>query len=157
MSTPPPPLVSQFNNNGAAVGGVAIGVFDPASGQFVAMTQPLAAGGNITEYQTDIAAGAALSASVELDRRTLVGIIMPAAWTAAVLTMQASGDGSTWHDIYDELGNESTLQVAAGRAVRVHPAFTRGWAYLRLRSGTGAAPVNQVAAVTLTVLVEYLP
>ena len=49
----------------------------------------------ITLNSALIAAGTALSGPVPLGALTLVGISMPAAWTAAPLTFQVSPDGVT--------------------------------------------------------------
>jgi hypothetical protein len=84
--------------------------------------------------------GAASSASA-----TFLGVDLPAAWTAAVLTLQASRDGVTWLDVYDRFGAEVTLQAAASRRVVVEPSVVLGVEYLRVRSGTAGAPVNQGA------------
>ncbi len=86
------------------------------------------------------AAGAASSASA-----TLIGVQLPGAWTAAVLTLQASRDGATWVDVFDRFGGEVTLQAAASRRVVIEPSVIAGVEYLRVRSGTSAAPVNQAA------------
>lgn len=87
-----------------------------------------------------VAVGAASSASA-----TLLAVQMPAAWTAAVLTLQASRDGATWVDVYDRFGAEVTLQAASSRRIVVEPSLIAGVEYLRLRSGTAASPVNQGA------------
>ena len=40
-----------------------------------------------------IGTGASLSQQIDLGAMTLVGIVMPASWTAAGLTFQVSADG----------------------------------------------------------------
>jgi hypothetical protein len=87
-----------------------------------------------------VATGAATSASA-----TLLAVQLPAAWTAAVLTLQASRDGAVWVDLYDRFGAEVTLQAAASRRVLVEPSLVAGVEFLRVRSGTAATPVNQGA------------
>ena len=75
-------------------------------------------------------------------------LLLPAAWTDAPLTLQGSlddGEPAAWADLYDHLGNEVVLTVAAGRALTLPPTLLLGWRWLRLRSGLGAAPVNQAA------------
>jgi hypothetical protein len=52
---------------------------------------------------------------------------------------------SQWSDIYDHLGNEVVLTVAAARALTLPPTMLLGWPWLRLRSGLASAPVNQAA------------
>ncbi len=104
-----------------------------------------------------IAESAALSAALDLGGfrgQQIIGIEMPAAWTAAALTFQVSGDGTNYHDLYDDAGNELSFTVAASRMV----SFTEDkrsilsrWRYIKLRSGTTGTPVNQDAARTLRV------
>ncbi len=94
-----------------------------------------------------VATGAPSSASA-----TLLAVQLPAAWTAAVLTLQASRDGVVWADVYDRFGAEVTLQAAADRRVVVEPSLIAGVEFLRIRSGTTAAPVNQAAARDVVLL-----
>jgi hypothetical protein len=87
----------------------------------------------------------------------LVGIVSPAAWTAAALTFQASHDGVTFANLYDSDGAEITIAsgsipAAASRFI----AFTSdliaklaGIRHLKLRSGVAALAVQQAATRTL--------
>ncbi len=74
---------------------------------------------------------------------------MPAAWTAATITFQVSMDGITYTDLYDSLGSEISVAVAANHGVALDVTLFAGWEFFKVRSGTGAAPVNQVAAASL--------
>ena len=47
-----------------------------------------------------IAGGTSLSSGLNLGGRVLTGVFMPASWTAANLTFQASYDGVTFYDMY---------------------------------------------------------
>lgn len=100
-----------------------------------------------------IASGQSLSGIVALDGLVLVGIKMPAAWTAASLTFQASDDDDdTFTDMYSVDGVEVTAQTAASRWLIIDPADFASVRFLRVRSGTGATPVNQAAARVLTLI-----
>lgn len=101
-----------------------------------------------------IAAGQSLSGEVDIGSAyTLVGIWMPAAWTAASLTFQVSPDGgTTWLEHYNAAGIETIVTVAAGQYVALDPALWRGVSALKIRSGTSASPVNQVAQATLNLV-----
>jgi len=105
---------------------------------------------------TTIASGAALSGPINLGAKVLCAIIMPAAWTAAALTFQASDDGgNTWYSVYDDQGNEVTIASAAVNAssrISMDPSNFAGIDFIKIRSGTTAAPVNQGAACTLTLV-----
>jgi hypothetical protein len=101
----------------------------------------------ITLQPATIANGASLSGAVAMGPLTLVGISMPATWTAAVLTFQVSPDGgTTWQELYDDSGSEVTFQAAGGRYISIqnYPSYLwRGINMVKVRSGTSAAPVNQ--------------
>lgn len=102
-----------------------------------------------------IANGASLSDAVQLDGSALVGIVMPATWTAANLTIQASHNDSTYNNVYDELGTEKTIVAAASRYISLNPADFAGSDSIKVRSGTAGTPVNQAAA--RSVILVLLP
>lgn len=106
--------------------------------------------------QATIASGTSLSAGVPLGAKTLVGIAMPAVWTAAGLSFQASVDGTTWLDMYDGTGSEKVLSVAANRLVTLDPAEWASFNYLKVRSGTAAVGVNQGADRIVTLMVRSI-
>lgn len=101
-----------------------------------------------------ILSGASLSAAIDLAEQRLHRIAMPAAWTAAGLTFQVSADGVTFNDLYNEAGEYALTSsvVGASRSIVVDQAIFYGIRYLKVRSGTGAAAVNQGADRTLTLV-----
>lgn len=104
--------------------------------------------------QTKIANGASLSAFIDLQDHELVAIVWPAAWTAAVLTLQSSLDGATYFDVVDAAGTEVSFPTQTSKHMLVDPtkpAYGLG-RFIKLRSGTSAAPVNQAAERTIGVL-----
>ena len=113
--------------------------------------------GSITAVNVVIANGASLSATVALGSgvRQLVGIQMPAAWTAASLTFAVSSDDATFVPLYWD-GSEYTVAAAGGAAaslgVSLEPSAFASWPFVRIRSGTVGTPVNQGAERTLVVL-----
>ncbi len=109
----------------------------------------------ITLNPATILAGASLSGPVPLGALTLVGISMPLVWTAASLTFQVSPDGVTWQELYDGAGNEVTIVAAAGVFIipLVIPSYDwRGVNLVQVRSGSLAAPVNQVATAIINIV-----
>jgi hypothetical protein len=110
----------------------------------------------INSTSVTIANGAALSNAVKLSGATLLGIEMPAAWTAAGLTFQHSIDGVTYTDLYDGAGAEVSLTVVAAHYVFLPPANWSGIVYLKVRSGTGGTPVNQGAERVLKLVCKEL-
>lgn len=102
-----------------------------------------------------IANGASQSNVVDLEGGALVGINMPAAWTAANLTFLSSEykDG-TFDPVYDTAGTEVTVTAAASRNINISPDGFRGMRYMKIRSGTSGTPVNQGAERIIVVLIS---
>jgi hypothetical protein len=110
-------------------------------------TQPVELmGSNVTQQTVIIANDASLSALIDLGGLTLVGIHMPALWTAANLTFQVSEDGITYDNLYDRFGNEIVYIAGAARVIILSPAEWVGIRFVKIRSGIAATPVNQGAA-----------
>jgi len=103
-----------------------------------------------------IANGASLSGALDLDGRTPVALLMPAAWTAADVTFQESFDNSTFYNVFTTAGGELTLTVDVDQAIIIDPVNLAGARYLKVRSGTAAAAQNQGAARTIGVVVREL-
>lgn len=105
-------------------------------------------------FSVTIASGDSLSAAIDLGTRVLSRIEFPAAWTAANVTFQVSTDGVTYLDLFNE-GGEISLQAGANRSITLE-----GWSwifvrYLKIRSGTSAAPIAQAAARTINLFSGY--
>ena len=109
-----------------------------------------------TTTTATIANGQSLSGAVNLSGFTLIGIDMPASWTTANLTLQASIDNSTWDNVFDSLGTEVTITAAASRFILLNPADFVSVRYLKVRSGTSGTPVNQGGARTITLIVRAI-
>lgn len=94
-----------------------------------------------------------MAAGLDLGIGKLVGIAMPAAWTAADLTLQ-SGNATmdVWRDVYTSFGTEYLIKVAANRRVIIPFADVLGLQRIKIRSGTGAAAVAQAADRILTLV-----
>jgi hypothetical protein len=106
-----------------------------------------------------IANAASLSNALDLTGGRLVAISLPAAWTAANLTLQASADGGvTFQDVYDKAGTEVTITVGGANRYIVLDSNTidalDGIRFIKLRSGTTAVPVAQGAQRDLIVFVK---
>lgn len=107
-----------------------------------------------------IANAASLSDAQDLGNARLAAIAMPAAWTTAGLTFQASADGTTYYDLYasDNLGTaaEYLIGAAASEVISVPIGDFAGLRYLKVRSGTTGTPVAQGAARILTLILAVL-
>jgi len=98
-----------------------------------------------------------LSTAVDIGAAKYMGIIMPATWTAAVLTFKVSSTlAGTYTDLYDETGTEVSISVAQGKAYTFNIATWKlaPWRFIKFRSGTTGAPVDQTAVRTLTVVLK---
>ena len=104
---------------------------------------------------TTIISGASLGAAVDLLGGRLVAVAMPPAWTAASLTLQASVDGLNYYNVYDDGGTEVLIVGAANRHI-VFDALNNveGVRWVKVRSGTAAAAVNQGGTRTITLTVR---
>lgn len=109
------------------------------------------------------------SGEVDLGEHNLVALWMPAGWAGTAITFQSkdhrqpeAGDVSvddleTWKDVYDDAGTEVSITVAANRVVvigTVTKAAIGALRYLRVRSGTAAAPVNQSPTRVVKLIVK---
>lgn len=105
-----------------------------------------------------IPAGQSVSEEIDVSDSVIVGIVMPDTWTAANITFLAAarddqnGAPATFVPIHDAAGTELSVTTAANRMVSIAPDATRPARRIKLRSGTTATPVNQLAARTLIVV-----
>lgn len=108
-----------------------------------------------------IAAGASLSAEADIGNKVLVGIVLPANWSAAGggLTFQASIDGGvTLNEVTTLAGAAYTVNYAAagGAYIAVDPNTLRGISSFKIRSGTVGSPVNQANQVTMQLVTRLV-
>jgi len=117
-------------------------------------------------YADCLIANAASLQTGEVDVRShdIVGIEMPAAWTAASITFQgcfrndgASGTAltETFQNVFDGAGAELTITTLVSQYVVLTQAqqfATRGLARIKIRSGTSGVAVNQGAARTVRLI-----
>jgi hypothetical protein len=139
---------------------LATGV-DGAVGDVVSSSNPLPVVNvtNATSVTLTIASGASVSGSLDTANTDLIGFLSPAAWTTAGLTLEVSIDNSSWlATVFDSFGIAINYysSLTASAAYNVDFANLLPFRYVRFRSGTGAAPVNQAAARTFTALVRPL-
>ena len=90
----------------------------------------------------DVSEDASNSTGVQCDGLLLSGIVFPAAMTGSNITFDFALDNSTWADVKETDGTDTSYTVSAGDVLRVDPS---GWAfasngYIRVTSnGTEAA------------------
>ena len=110
---------------------------------------------NFKSFATTIASGASQSSVIDTEGMTLGAIKMPAAWTAAAITLMGcdTADG-TFLPIYKDDGTEYSLTVAVDTIVAVDGAAMAlaPVRFIKLRSGVAATPVNQGGDRSLVLL-----
>jgi hypothetical protein len=100
-----------------------------------------------------IANGASQSDAIDITDQAIVGIAIPAGWTAADITfLAASHDAGAYQPVYDQAGTE--LKITTGGAARYFAldGIKFRFRLVKLRSGTAAAAVNQGAERIIEVL-----
>ena len=116
----------------------------------------------VSNITATIAAGQSLSAEVDIGNQSLVGIILPANWTAAGLSLQVSPDGgTTWAELWTVAGapyavGTVTIPSSTPVYIAIDPTTLRGALSLKIRSGTQASPVNQTNLVSLTLITRLV-
>ena len=109
----------------------------------------IATSDQLTSYTASISSGASITGDIDLGLYRLLRITMPATWDAADLTFQVSDKGDTWANLYDNFGTEYKVVAAASRSIMIPAGDFLGVRYLRIRSGTSSAAVNQTGARSL--------
>ena len=103
--------------------------------------------------QVVIANGQSLSGAALIGAGTLVGIQLPT-FTSAALTFQGSFDGSTFVEVVDATNTAVTFTATTGSLYIKAPADLAGIPYLKVRSGTVGAAVNQGGARVISLVVK---
>jgi hypothetical protein len=98
--------------------------------------------------------GESLSEGADCSAGTIVRITVPQEFTDANLTFQASSDGNFYNDLYNDRQEEITLEVKPDTTVVVSAAWTRTVAFIKIRSGTRAHPVEQRETTRFGIAVE---
>lgn len=109
---------------------------------------------NLWAEVVTIPAGASKSDPVCTQGHQLVGIQMPAAWTAASIGFDSSVDSLVFQTTLDNNAGLIQEKVAASQFILIPLAHWIVVPYLRLKSVVAASdtPTNQVAAATLILL-----
>ena len=105
-----------------------------------------------------ISAGSAISASLIVAGRPVVGLLMPGFWTAASLSFDVSAwEGGRFYPLYSDSLAELTMKGSACRAIAACSVLDKlsSWYAMRVRSGCGVASVvDQASARQLTIFFQ---
>jgi hypothetical protein len=80
----------------------------------------------------------------------LVALVTPSALTGTSFTFQASVDGTTYNNVYNE-GTQYSVTVAASRYVALDPAVFAGAQYVKVVSGSSEAAERTITLVSVSV------
>lgn len=111
---------------------------------------------NLPSITVSIAADTSKSGVAHLGGADLIGIITPAAWTAAVITFEASIDGEEYHVLGDRYDNVLSVAVTPGRHIDLEVGMFLSTPYLKIVSGVPGELVNQEAERTIKLIVRKL-
>ena len=111
----------------------------------------------VDNIAAQIANGQSLSAEVDIGSKSLVGILVPANWTTAGISLQVSPDGGvTWGELTTVAGTPYAIGSLTGGTlayyIAIDPTTLRGAQALKIRSGTQVAPVVQTNTVALQLI-----
>jgi hypothetical protein len=93
--------------------------------------------------------GESLSDAVDCTGGTIVRITVPQEYTPANMTFQSSSDGNLYNDLYDAQGEEVTMVAKPDTTIIVEAPWARSLGFLKFRSGTRDAPVEQTRDTVL--------
>jgi hypothetical protein len=94
-----------------------------------------------------IANGLTTSGALDLADNTLLGIMMPAAFTGTTLTFTASADGVTYAALYDSTGAAVSVTVSTSRYIYIDPVIFAGVRYVKIVSGSAESGARTLALV----------
>ncbi|WP_029418030.1 hypothetical protein [Brevundimonas bacteroides] len=110
----------------------------------------------LVEITVAFAAGDSISAEIDIGSAKVVGITVPNGWTTADLAVSVA-NGAAFSPAFDQLGVEQLVKVGAltaARRVAIDAADFLHLSRFKLRSVLNGAAVPQVAARTLTVIIQ---
>lgn len=121
----------------------------------------------VSALSVTIANGESVSGEVSLERRNLVGLVVPTGWTAAGVGFMVSYDGGTTFVQLNILDHSTVpagldefeilaADVPTGEAIYIalDPTMFLGVTHAKVKSQTAGAAVNQTGAKTLSLVVR---
>lgn len=110
----------------------------------------------ILHQDVTIGAGVALSGEIDISDRVICAVEIPAGYTGTAVSFAAAqrstAEGGTYVPVIDKTGAEITLTVAASKVAVMDAYLTRAFRWIKLVSGTNAAPVTQAGITRLNVV-----
>ncbi len=84
-------------------------------------------------------------------------LVLPTGWAGHLVTFQVSIDGASFDEMRDDIGVPVQLVVGSDFSVALLAGFWKGTRYIKVRSGTLAAPVPQATDIDVTIVTVPLP
>jgi len=95
-----------------------------------------------------ITSGQTTSSAAEIANFGLFGMILPSTYDGTAMTFEVSADGTNWFALYDNLGVQVSLTVAASRAFDL-PLALASFPYFRVVAGTAQSGTDTSITVVL--------
>lgn len=114
---------------------------------------------NLKAHQVTFAAGASVTEIFPTQGYAIIGLEIPSTWTAAAIGYKSciSGNPSKLMQVDDNGANPEKTKVTAGHNTAIPQSDTIFAPFMQLVSvdpTDGTTPVNQVSAVTVTMLLR---
>lgn len=95
----------------------------------------------ITNYSQSVTIpnGLTTSGTIDMQDLSMVGLIIPAAFTGITMTFLGSPDNVTFYPIYNTSGTQLSITVATSRIISFTPGDFAGMRYVQLVSGSAEA------------------
>jgi len=94
-----------------------------------------------------IANGQTTSGAVDSRGRTLVALLMPAAFTGATVSYSVSFDGITYREFYDANNTKVVHTVAANRHIGIPPVDFSGCRFIKAISASAEGAERQLQLI----------
>lgn len=108
------------------------------------------AGSAFVTRAISIAVGAATTAEIDLEGRSLVGVVTPSTFDGTTLTPTvAVSEGGTYYNVYGRDGTQYTITTSASRLTYVDMDVSFGWRWLKLTSDSNQADTTTALVLLL--------
>lgn len=101
--------------------------------------------------------GQSVTDEIVTNEKSLCGLIVSgSSMTSGSITFLVSNDGNEYYPLFDSNASEVYLKTTtAKKAYYINDSITKGWNFIKVRSGTSASAVNQ-ATVPVDIIVSLL-
>ncbi len=101
-----------------------------------------------TTRAVTILSGATTSDALNMEGEQLVAIEIPGAFTGTAITFTVATQGADYNAVYDTLGVQYSVTVAANRYIPIPPYIFCGVKYIKLVSGSSEGGNRTIYVIT---------